>query len=195
MHARTTTKKRRLIERAKELFIAHGYRTVSVEQIAEAAGISKVTLYAYAGSKEELFIRCVEEITDEHYEGMRRRLETMTGSIARLEEVFAYNLEQYEKYSMSFYKDMMETPHVWKEIIQYRKTHGIAILERILVDGIESGELRRVNIEHTVRLLMILGEALPRAFPLHEKNAAEEFIRTYYDFIRHALINNRPGGN
>lgn len=44
----------RIIEGAAELFRTHGY-DVSMEMIAQAAGVSKQSLYNHFGSKEELF--------------------------------------------------------------------------------------------------------------------------------------------
>ena len=48
---------------ALELFSAKGYEGVSVNELAEAAGITKPTLYYYFGSKEGLF----EAVCQSHY--------------------------------------------------------------------------------------------------------------------------------
>ena len=39
---------------ALELFIEHGYRSVSIEQIAEVAGVSARTFYRYFPAKEDV---------------------------------------------------------------------------------------------------------------------------------------------
>jgi AcrR family transcriptional regulator len=44
-----------ILEKALELFAARGYNGVGVQEIAEAAGITKPTLYHYFGSKQGLF--------------------------------------------------------------------------------------------------------------------------------------------
>ena len=61
-------KARRVLEAALELFLEKGYDQVSTEMIAQTAGVSKATVYAYFPSKEELFSevvlgRCAELAT------------------------------------------------------------------------------------------------------------------------------------
>lgn len=48
-------KRRAILEAAKHAFIAHGYGGASMEAIAEAAPVSKPTLYTYFKGKQELF--------------------------------------------------------------------------------------------------------------------------------------------
>lgn len=46
---------------ARRMFSERGYAATSMDQIAAASDISKPMLYAYLGSKQELFARCVAE--------------------------------------------------------------------------------------------------------------------------------------
>jgi AcrR family transcriptional regulator len=48
-----------MLDAAVRVFSRQGYHATSVDEIAEAAGISKPMVYAYLGSKEELFIACL----------------------------------------------------------------------------------------------------------------------------------------
>ena len=54
-----------MLDAAVGVFSAAGYHAASMDDIAERAGISKPMVYAYLGTKEELFIACV------HREGTR----------------------------------------------------------------------------------------------------------------------------
>ncbi len=54
-----------MLDAAVSVFSRRGYHAASVDEIAERAGISKPMVYAYLGSKEELFIACL------HREGIR----------------------------------------------------------------------------------------------------------------------------
>src|SRR5262245_27864735 len=54
-----------MLDAAVRVFSARGYHGASVDEIAEAAGISKPMVYAYLGAKEDLFIACL------HREGAR----------------------------------------------------------------------------------------------------------------------------
>ncbi|MEU1897657.1 TetR/AcrR family transcriptional regulator [Nocardiopsis dassonvillei] len=60
-----------MIDAAVTAFSRGGYHTVSVEEIAEAAGTSKPTVYQYLGSKERIFTACVRRETDRLIEAVR----------------------------------------------------------------------------------------------------------------------------
>ncbi|MBS3960134.1 MAG: TetR/AcrR family transcriptional regulator [Xanthomonadaceae bacterium] len=53
-------KRAALIEAAGALFCQHGFEAVSLEAIAQAAGVSKLTIYSHFGDKEGLFTAAVE---------------------------------------------------------------------------------------------------------------------------------------
>jgi len=57
----TTPSRQRLIEEASKEFVAHGFGGANVDRIAEAARISKKTLYKVVSTKAELFILVVGE--------------------------------------------------------------------------------------------------------------------------------------
>lgn len=51
---RTLKKRQDIIEAAQELFLSYGITGVTIEQIAEKARVSRVTLFKYFGDKESL---------------------------------------------------------------------------------------------------------------------------------------------
>lgn len=63
-------KRASILEAAKRLFLDQGYQGVSMDQIAAAAGVSKLTVYSHFGDKETLFseaiaAKCQEVLPDE----------------------------------------------------------------------------------------------------------------------------------
>ena len=50
----------KIMQAAKELFIAEGYGAISMDQVARAAGVSKATVYSHFGSKEKLFAAIIQ---------------------------------------------------------------------------------------------------------------------------------------
>lgn len=64
-------RRRRLLERAVELFAEHGYDELSMAAIAREAGISKPLLYHYFRSKRDLFEAALTQAAEEHF----RRIE------------------------------------------------------------------------------------------------------------------------
>ncbi|GAB2944358.1 TetR/AcrR family transcriptional regulator [Micromonospora polyrhachis] len=67
-------REQQMLDAAVRVFSRRGFHAASMDEIAEDAGISKPMVYAYLGTKEELFIACL------HREGARM-LETIAGAI------------------------------------------------------------------------------------------------------------------
>ncbi len=52
-------REQQMLDAAVAVFSRRGYHAAAVDEIAEAAGISKPMVYAYLGTKEELFVACL----------------------------------------------------------------------------------------------------------------------------------------
>ena len=68
-----------MVAAAERLFSERGYHGVSMDEIAGASGISKPMLYDYFGSKEGLFLACVERARG-------RLFEEIAGAVRGAEE-------------------------------------------------------------------------------------------------------------
>lgn len=53
-------RRRQLVEVARSLFVEHGYAQTSMDQIAEAAAVSKPVLYQHFPGKHELFLHLLD---------------------------------------------------------------------------------------------------------------------------------------
>ena len=82
---------------ASEVFADEGFATTNIQAIAERAGISKPLIYNYFGSKEGLFLACieragqivaeeVERIANEDTVGIERGMRTLDGMFRVLED-------------------------------------------------------------------------------------------------------------
>ncbi|MFJ9679725.1 TetR/AcrR family transcriptional regulator [Streptomyces sp. NPDC101194] len=65
--------RRRLLAAATELFAARGFDKVSVAEIAEAADVSKMTVFNYFAGKEDLVLAPMEEHIDDVARVVRER--------------------------------------------------------------------------------------------------------------------------
>jgi AcrR family transcriptional regulator len=63
-----------MLDAAVKVFSRRGFHAASMDEIADEAGISKPMVYAYLGSKEELFTACL------HREGTRL-MEAIVGAV------------------------------------------------------------------------------------------------------------------
>jgi TetR/AcrR family transcriptional repressor of mexJK operon len=61
---RDPQKLRRILKAANEAFFAHGFEGANVDEIARAAGVSKMTVYSYFPSKDALFSEIIGARTE-----------------------------------------------------------------------------------------------------------------------------------
>ncbi|HZG54862.1 FAD-dependent oxidoreductase [Paenibacillus sp.] len=81
MRAATRKKRQRVVETAVRLFVERGYEQVSVDEIIQAANISKGTFYHYFESKEDL----LGELTSVQADIVERWLQTPPALVPSLE--------------------------------------------------------------------------------------------------------------
>lgn len=78
--------KRAAITRAAlEVFVREGYARASVDAIAEAAGVSKRTIYDYYGGKERLFVSAVRETATSQASAFDELLDRTLGEVTDLQ--------------------------------------------------------------------------------------------------------------
>lgn len=71
-----------------DLFMQHGYEATSVEQIAQAAGITKSAIYYHVASKEELLRRAVSSAISSIFDILKEPEAESGTPVARLEHIF-----------------------------------------------------------------------------------------------------------
>lgn len=70
--AKRIAKENKIIDAAEQVFLKVGFKNAKMESIAKGAGITKVTLYSYFQSKENLYLaityRALQHLNDKYYQ-------------------------------------------------------------------------------------------------------------------------------
>ncbi len=74
--------RQRLLDAANRLFYADGVRAVSVDAVADAAGVTKRTLYYHFASKDELVAGYLASRDQPNLAAFRRWFDTASGTVA-----------------------------------------------------------------------------------------------------------------
>ncbi|HYZ70303.1 MAG TPA: helix-turn-helix domain-containing protein, partial [Thermoleophilaceae bacterium] len=135
-------REQQMLEVAERVFAERGFHAASVDAIAEGAGITKPMVYAYFGSKEGLYIACMERA--------RRRLFEAIDNAA---EADAPADEALWRGIQAFFAFVSEQRESWVVLFGESTTYGGPFAE-------EAGRLRR----QIARLVsQLLGEAAAAA--------------------------------
>jgi AcrR family transcriptional regulator len=103
----------KIIRSAEKIFIKYGYRNTKMEDVAAEAGITKVTLYAYFHSKENLYMAITytgfQKLLDAYYStislnknktGLESSLAILETSMDFFQEHFLYSESLLEYFSI-----------------------------------------------------------------------------------------------
>lgn len=89
MSDRTISTRERIIEAARKLFHAEGIRAVSVDAVAEKAGLTKRTLYYHFRSKDDLIAAHLEARDQPNLDVFKRWFHATEGDVAdKIQGVF-----------------------------------------------------------------------------------------------------------
>jgi AcrR family transcriptional regulator len=69
-------RERQIVAVAEKIFAERGYATASMDEIAEAVGVSKPMLYEYFGSKDGLLLACITRARSELLEATQAAIAT-----------------------------------------------------------------------------------------------------------------------
>jgi len=77
-------RRNQLLEVALDRFAAKGYHDTSMEDIADAAGVTKPVLYQHFDSKHELFLELLDSVGQEFLQGIANRAAAETNPYQRV---------------------------------------------------------------------------------------------------------------
>lgn len=134
-----------IVRAAAAAFGDVGYRTATLETIAERAGLSKVTLYRYVGSKEELLSLVVERIIAEFQRGLGRIIAERRPANDTLRRIVHYQVEllaEHLPFLTVFFSEEGGLPAPMAARAQRAKREYDEAIERVVREGVEAGLLR-----------------------------------------------------
>ncbi len=123
-----------LVETAKELFLKHGIKRVTVEEICERSAVSKVTFYKYFSDKMQLARLIIDQLNDEGF--------SKFDEINRLDLPYPEKVDLMTQWRVAFFSQMatefIEDVLVFEDIHQEVEKRYL----RNIVDAQEKGEIR-----------------------------------------------------
>ncbi|AXK33065.1 TetR/AcrR family transcriptional regulator [Streptomyces armeniacus] len=125
-----------MLDAAVEGFARYGYRAASMDDIAEAAGVSKPLVYQYLKSKEELFTACIQREAAALVAAVRASTEDGAGWVSADRRLW--------NGLCAFFAHTAAHPHGWVVLHQQARTQGepfareVAVLRTEITDLVTS---------------------------------------------------------
>jgi len=150
--------RQRIVEAARAHFFSHGFRSVSMDDLAAELAVSKKTLYAHFPSK----IAVLEAVLADKFAGLEAKLEELTRAYphdfsAALHELLADTQRELDEIKPPFVRDMRQkAPQVFK-IVERRRAELIErFFGRLFIEGQSTGMVRK-DLPAKVMIEILLG--------------------------------------
>jgi len=182
-------REQQMLEVAERVFAQRGYHATSVEVIAEAAGITKPMVYAYFGSKEGLFLACMEQARRRLFETIAAAApadappeEQMWGGILAF---FTFVAEQRDSWTVLFGEAPTHGGPFAEEAVRLRQVIarlvGQLLGEAAAAEGVEAEALEAT--EPLAHALVGAGESMAEWWQRHPEVTTEQVALRLMNFV------------
>ncbi|MFN8039974.1 MAG: TetR/AcrR family transcriptional regulator [Acidimicrobiales bacterium] len=148
MSARLPAAERRqqLLDVALEVFSRKGFHEASMNDIADAAGVTKPVLYQHFGSKRELYLELLREMGDQLRDAVGKATAGAPGPRqqveAGFEAYFRWVTENRGGFHVLFAGDTRRDREFVAEVLKVETEIADAIAQLIVIDGLSTDRRR-----------------------------------------------------
>jgi AcrR family transcriptional regulator len=133
-----SARRKQLLAAAQEVFVAQGYHSAAMDDIAERAGVSKPVLYQHFPGKLELYLALLDTHCDAMVANVRRAMEGTSDNRERVDGAvrayFDFVDHESEAFRLVFESDLRNDPAVRERVEQVEKGCIAAITDTIMAD-------------------------------------------------------------
>ena len=179
-------RKNAILEAAKTVFFQKGLHAATMDQIAEAAELSKGTLYLYFPNKEELYISIFLEGLELLHERFEKAVKGTEGWEEKLRNIgwayYSFYREQKSYFDIMFLFQHGEImSNVSEALYQMCFEKGLSCLN-VLSQAIKEGiDAREIESHDPMELAVILWGSFNGIFLLYEEEEHRKFIGSTLD--------------
>jgi len=109
---KTSKKYTQLLSTGKQLFWKYGFRRVSIEEICQEAGISKMTFYRFFPNKMELAKTVFDQVANEGLQEFRSIIHENSTASEKIRKIVLMKQKGVNDVSKEFLKDFYSSPEL-----------------------------------------------------------------------------------
>ncbi|MBO8437110.1 MAG: TetR/AcrR family transcriptional regulator [Spirochaetes bacterium] len=188
-------RKETILSTALEVFAKEGYHDSNLSLIAEAAGISRPTVYQYFHNKDEIYYYAVKLITGRLFtkysaiawgDGESDEVERMKLILSDIVDIAIANehaLMNLMDVMVSAKRDGVD----FADVIHHRTAKLSILFKRLLRQGIDNHRLRKLDIDATAEAIFNLAELVcfqVAFFKAFDKEGALGMISSYLESLK-----------
>jgi len=154
----------RILMTATRLFMQRGYSAVSINDIVQAADVTKPTLYYHFSDKEELFVLVAIHMLADMHGTMRRAIAEQSDTRGRLVALAQVLLNEPNGDTRMMRHQAREhlSPERQQRLADAFRRYMVEPLREVMQQGLDNGELTRHSAHDLAMLFLGLMEGFQR---------------------------------
>jgi len=143
-----SSKRERIIEAGLKLFANESYQAVTMDRVAEAAGVAKGTLYLYFQSKEDLYLGILTDGMESISRNYQASVDPQADVKIRLRRAITLSIEFYDQRRDLLRLMMTEEPRMPEARNRLReewRDRRVRFFNSLIEEGVQSGAFRAVD--------------------------------------------------
>ncbi len=149
---RRNDKKKAIMQTALELFDQYGFDRVTVTEIAEKAHVSKVSIYNFFESKDNLRRILIKDMLDESLEKIKELIEGEGNFVDKIEQYIQVRTWYYGKYSLQFFFEAIESDPDLRQYFDDFNTSNKRLVMKFIEKGKRCGVFTQDASEATIEI-------------------------------------------
>lgn len=146
--------KDKIASSAGELFMQHGVKNVSMDEVASMLGMSKRTIYQHFNDKEELLIHFLKFSEKQEVDNINEVLQSSATIIHAFLHIMEMHRDLESYYNIKFQEDIEKYFPKAKAVWSEQKERSTILTKQYLKEGIKQGVIREgLNLEVAAFLL------------------------------------------
>lgn len=173
-----------IFHQVTHVFLKKGFHETSMQEIAEAAGLGKSTLYDYFKTKDEILVYFFEDQLNDLVEEAQQIAVQNTAADKRLWQVLEKYVENLQASKNLFLKLSLESQRLKldsQKQIQKKRNAYQDLIRALIDEGIREGVFRKVNSLLAAQLF--LGAVNPVVFSSQPTGAPQEMLKEMLDIF------------
>ena len=176
-----------ILDAAAKLFAAHGFEGASLNDVAQAVGVTKAAVYHYFPTKKDIFDEMMVDLLERQYVAVGTEVNLAENPPEKLKAFMRAQAEFLEANHAAFVVMLhgfggIEKNHWTQQQLALRDRYE-KLLRALLADGQASGAFAVDDVATAARAVLSLMNWMVRWFRPDGKTRASDFALQYYALI------------
>ncbi len=190
--AEPPNKEEQIFAEAVRIFKEKGYHAASVQDIADAVGLQKGSLYHYISSKEELLLKIFERSTGALTQQLQEILASDLSPTDKLQRAINAHLvaltTQLDLYTVYLSERRVLTGRIHSQV-RTEAERTARLLEQIIQEGIDAGDFRATDSKMAAHAILGMCNWLYQWYSPTGRLTAEQIASIFSDLVIFGLAN------